>query len=162
MSETAAALEAIDKSTWGDGPWQTEPDRLQWQHAGYACLIVRHPRHGFLCGYVGVDSEHPYFGENWREFTEHLQTRVDVNYSDKCGGAVCHVPEPGMPANVWWIGFDCGHAFDVAPALNARERALGMPEFSNFSPQLRPRYKTVEYVKAKCEELARELRALAT
>lgn len=36
----------IDKSGWGPGPWQDEPDRKEWTHAGFDCLIVRVASHG--------------------------------------------------------------------------------------------------------------------
>ena len=41
----------IDKSQWGEGPWQDEPDKIQWQdeETGLPCLIVR-GHMGFLCG----------------------------------------------------------------------------------------------------------------
>lgn len=53
----------IDKSQWGDGPWQSEPDKIQWQDeaTGLPCLIVRGPV-GALCGYVGVPKTHPAYG----------------------------------------------------------------------------------------------------
>jgi hypothetical protein len=52
-----------DKSTWGAGEWQNEPDKVQWvdEATGLDCLIVRGPS-GALCGYVGVGESHPYFG----------------------------------------------------------------------------------------------------
>ena len=71
--------DVVDKSQWGDGPWQSEPDKIQWQDAatGLPCLIVRGPV-GALCGYVGVPKTHPAYGlhydgctteaaEEWRE-----------------------------------------------------------------------------------------------
>jgi hypothetical protein len=32
-----------DKSYWGEGPWQHEPDKMQWtdDDTGLPCLIVR-------------------------------------------------------------------------------------------------------------------------
>lgn len=48
-----------DKSTWGEGPWQSEPDKRQWQTAaGLPGLVVRN-QFGALCGYVGVPRTHP-------------------------------------------------------------------------------------------------------
>lgn len=40
-----------DKSTWGDGPWQHEPDKMQYEDpdTGLPCLIVRNAV-GALCG----------------------------------------------------------------------------------------------------------------
>ncbi len=49
----------VDKSEWGPGPWQDEPDKAQWLDAGsrLPCLIVRGPV-GALCGYVGLPPGH--------------------------------------------------------------------------------------------------------
>jgi hypothetical protein len=54
----------IDKSTWGEGPWQQEPDKLQFcdEATQLPCLIVRASVSGSLCGYVGVTEGHPAFG----------------------------------------------------------------------------------------------------
>ena len=56
----------IDKSTWGEGEWQNEPDKKQWQdeETNYPCLIVRSPVSGSLCGYVGVSEGHALFGKS--------------------------------------------------------------------------------------------------
>lgn len=56
----------VDKSGWSDGPWQSEPDKRQWQdeETGLPCLIVRGPA-GALCGYVGVSPEHPWHGKGY-------------------------------------------------------------------------------------------------
>ena len=37
MSEEVPRVE-FDKSTWGDGPWQTEPDRVDWMQGVYRAL----------------------------------------------------------------------------------------------------------------------------
>ncbi len=53
----------VNKSTWGDGPWQNEPDKVQWtdQDTRLPCLAVRNGRIGNWCGYVGVSNDHPFF-----------------------------------------------------------------------------------------------------
>lgn len=53
-------MNEIKKSQWAKGPWQHEPDRLQWvdESTGLTCLILRGPV-GALCGYVGVPDTHP-------------------------------------------------------------------------------------------------------
>jgi hypothetical protein len=50
----------VDKSDYLPGPWNDEPDKVQWQDeaTGLPCLIVRGP-FGALCGYVGVSRGHP-------------------------------------------------------------------------------------------------------
>jgi hypothetical protein len=56
----------MDKSTWGPGPWQEEPDKVQWQDeaSGLPCLIVRNS-FGNWCGYVGVAPGHPWHGKDY-------------------------------------------------------------------------------------------------
>jgi hypothetical protein len=169
MSEQVPEVK-IDKSAWGDGPWMTEPDRVQWEHAGYACLIVRHPNHGYLCAYVGIDRAHPFYGKN--PLKENLPVDANLNYGACCNGLICHVPAPGMPADVWWLGMDFAHAFDLAPALRARERAMAariprlaelekrQQELESEAPFLREIYRTVAYATAQTEALAEQLRAL--
>jgi hypothetical protein len=58
--------DVVDKSEWGPGEWQDEPDKIQWQDAdtGLPCLIVRGPS-GSLCGYVGVAPGHPMHGKHY-------------------------------------------------------------------------------------------------
>jgi hypothetical protein len=53
----------IDKTDWLRGPWDNEPDKIQWQdeETGLPCLVVRGPS-GSLCGYVGVAPGHTWHG----------------------------------------------------------------------------------------------------
>lgn len=44
------------------GPWDDEPDHLEFRHAGFDCVIHRVPHGGHLCGYVGLPIGHPLFG----------------------------------------------------------------------------------------------------
>lgn len=68
-----------DKTNWGAGDWQKEPDKVQWQdeETGLPCLIVRGPT-GALCGYVGVPQGHPAYGLSYDgELYEHQKARMD-------------------------------------------------------------------------------------
>lgn len=107
----------LDKTTWGDGPWQEEPDKRQWQdeRTGLPCLIVRNNRAGNLCGYVGVPSAHPAHGKSYsywsydddgneaaRSPVEAAINDVEVHggltFADSCSHSgdesrgICHVP----------------------------------------------------------------------
>lgn len=62
-----------DDRSFGDlplpeGPWTDEPDKAQWidEATGLDCLIVRNGM-GTLCGYVGVDEDHPFFGVGYSQ-----------------------------------------------------------------------------------------------
>jgi hypothetical protein len=89
-----------DKSDWGEGPWQDEPDKRQWQDeaTGLPCLVVRN-RGGALCGYVGVPAGHPCFEVDYddvygtynEDYTERtsgplpdLEVHGGLTFSDFC------------------------------------------------------------------------------
>jgi hypothetical protein len=164
----------VDKSTWGAGEWQNEPDRVDFGHAGFACLALRHPEHGHFCGYVAVPREHPRYGRPHDELGD-LEFHHGINYAAPCdeGGLVCHVPAPGMPSDVWWIGGDFGHWQDVCPGRDARlrevigqGRAAGLADvvapFARLLEDDFPRstYRNLAYVRREIESLAEQLRAM--
>lgn len=148
----------IDKSLWGVGPWSTEPDKIQFsdEATGLPCLIVRTPHSGHLCGYVGVAEGHPYFGKDY----DHAECEVHggLTFADFCQEkskehGICHIPGPGEPDRVWWLGFDCAHGGDASPARQSRELLkLYVRDSSDV-------YRTVAYVRGECAKLAAQLKA---
>ena len=70
-----------------------------------------------------------------------------LNYADKCGGHICHVPEEGRPDDVWWFGFDCSHAGDFSP------------DHVKYKGYANGTYKTLDYVKRQCTALAAQLKS---
>lgn len=154
----------IDKSTWADGPWKEEPDKIQYvdETTGLPCLVKRHPRLGFLCGYVGVSEGHPLFGKSYSDDDDVLllEAHCGVNYTAPCqdddeSSSICHIPEPGEPDHVWWFGFDCGHGEDRSPGMEADDIARGcaLPVYGV--------YRTVEYVRGVNAHLALQLKELS-
>lgn len=157
----------MDKSSWGPGPWQGEPDKEQWadEGTGYACLIKRN-RVGALCGYVGVPEGHPWHGSGYSpgcsdegeltpalKLLDGVEVHGGLTYADSCqegpeGETICHVPAPGEPEPLWWLGFDCAHARDLCPAYESM-RVIG------------DTYRTVAYVKTECARLAEAAAAAA-
>jgi hypothetical protein len=142
----------MDKSAWGAGPWQDEPDRLEWRDAatGLVCLITRNPFMGNLCGYVGVPQSHPLAGREYHEL-ENIHAHGGVNYAAPCEGNVCHVPQPGEE-DVYWFGFDCAHGYDLAPGM-----AAIMPE--DMRRTMDTPYRDFAYVQDQCARLAAQLAA---
>lgn len=199
----------VDKSTWGPGPWADEPDKMQWQDekTGLPCLIVRNSQgSGALCGYVGVPPGHRLHGKLYNDRIEgapcgdscgddyHYQCRIDgainvhggITFSNACAAGmdesthICHVAGPGEPDHVWWFGFDCSHAGDVSPRMNATLRDIRARNPDKFDSPLRQimrevqpaiddlavgafgeTYKPIEYVKIEVRSLAEQLAALA-
>ena len=158
---------ADEKAEWGPGPWQDEPDKEQFadEATGYACLIKRN-RLGALCGYVGVPAGHPWHGKGYDEVRTADDEWPDVHggltYSALCqegpeGETICHVPAPGEPEPLYWLGFDCAHAFDLAPGMDFHLRKSSGVSYADLGET----YKTVAYVKAECAGLAAQAAEVA-
>jgi hypothetical protein len=146
----------IDKSKWGEGPWQTEPDRVDFIAEGFACMMLRHPHHGHWCSYVGVPSDHPAYGKGYDDVD--VDFHGGLTYAAKCNRAICHIPEPGMPDDVWWLGGDFAHCFDFAPGGAAVLIEIGVPARDFERGEV---YRTESYVRECTVRLARELREMA-
>lgn len=60
-------LEPCDRSGWFPGPWDQEPDQLEWidTESGYQCAIIRVSHSGHLCGYVQVPEDHLLVGKSY-------------------------------------------------------------------------------------------------
>lgn len=141
----------LDKSDWSVGPWKTEVDKRQWidKATGLDCLIVRRADSGHWCGYVGVPEGHPYFGLH--EYNEiPMDVHGGLSYAEgRAEGpehnSICHIPISGR-GEVWWLGFDCAHGGDLAPAWHSAMRAMSYQA-----------YRTQEYVMGECARLAEQL-----
>ncbi len=156
-----------DKKSLGNGPWQQEPDRLEFEAHGLPCLAVRNAM-GSWCGYVAVSEGHPFYEYEYNQCTkgnclenscEHSpEAKIDVHggltYSQKCEGPICHVPKPGEPDNVWWFGFDCSHAYDLTPRLH-KFQSKNFPA-SPFL-KLTEIYRDMNYIRKETTRLAKQL-----
>lgn len=147
------------------GPWSDEPDKAQWvdEATNLDCLIVRN-RLGALCGYVGVPPEHPLHGKDYDQAHEAAAIEVHggLTFADRCqegaedGPGICHVPEPGRPAKVWWLGFDCAHAWDLVPGMRDVYERAGIVGPAGY----RDVYRDFDYVRSEVASLAAQLSAV--
>lgn len=146
---------AIDRSAWGPGPWNGEPDRIEWRTAaGFVGLLRRSKATGALCGYVGLPPAHPWHGQEYDAID--VDVHGGLTYAAPCAHdvGICHVPAPGEPDDLYWLGFDAGHAWDVMPAFHARN-----PEWRECDGT----YRDLAYMREQCERLAEQAaRASAT
>lgn len=131
-----------DRTNWNRGPWDNEPDRVDFESNGYAAFGLRGPS-GAWCGYVGVPESHPMYGKDMLDIE--ADVHGGVSYTEKCSGAICHIPAPGMPDEVWWIGFDTAHYMDLSPQDNQTHEGT---------------YKDIGYIIAECIRLAKQLKEL--
>lgn len=148
------AITQFDKSEWGDGPWQGEPDLLMWRAKTpphYRCQILRN-YFGSLNGYVAIPPGHPAHGLDLSD--PRLRGLPSHRGFTFAGEAT---------AGHWVLGFDCGHAFDIQPALNAQVRRVGiLPAFMEGRDDGMPRfmrdeYRAIPYVRGVVELLAAAL-----
>lgn len=145
---------------WPPGEWDGEPDKAQWKDeaTGVACLAKRHASSGHWCGYVGIAAWHPWHGKGYSDVE--VNTHGGLTFADSCEEGppeqtVCHIPEPGEPDNLWWLGFDCAHAWDHSPRDHVMAREHGYP----FTIDPTSSYKSLAYVKNHCAELAQQVAA---
>lgn len=164
-----AYKDVVKREGWAPGPWDDEPlDKAVWtdEATGYPCMIVRHPRNGNWCGYVGVPEGHKLYGVGYVDLydVDDLELPAEVNYSAPCfeegpeEKSICHIPLPGESDNVWWFGFDCGHYMDISPGTEAALRQINEKYdigASSWVPfDVRPTYKTEAYVRSLTSSLA--------
>jgi len=134
----------VEKAAWGDGPWQNEPDRLEWEYEGLHCAILRQ-KFGHLCGYVGVPRDHPDYGKFYNDVD--LKVHGGLTYSEN------HLFKNRPDEDKWWFGFDCAHAYDLQPGMAAFLKFVGNP-FPTFEGLV---YRDIHYVKTHVEDLASQL-----
>lgn len=150
-----------------DGPWQHEPDRVEFRHGGLPCLLKRAP-YGQWCGYVGVPPGHPWHKKSFGSVP--AQVHGDLTYGKSCDEelAVCHIPQPGESDDIWWLGFDCGHRDDCVPRGDEARMQVRMQNmFSIFGssyeePDLGTidgEYRDVAFVRAETIKLAGQVYA---
>jgi len=162
----------IDKTAWGEGPWLREPDKVQWldEETGLPCIILRN-RMGAWCGYVGVSVEHPAYLAHYDDVD--VEVHGGLTYANTCqphapadeGHAICHLVEDGEDDNVFWLGFDCSHAWDLSPRMagdnRRRYEETGDELWNNLNSHRDETYRDQAYVTAEVRSLAKQLAALA-
>ena len=145
----------MDRSDWEPGPWDSEPDRVEFEFEGFPCLI-RRVQSGAFCGYVGVPPGHPVHGVHKGSLPV-IHVHGGVTFTGPCEPeqGICHTPKPGEPEDVWWLGFDCAHAgVDRMPGFDA----LCRRSKSRLVTLLEGYYRTLEFVRSQCVLLALQLR----
>lgn len=129
-------------------PWENEPNIKEFEYKGFPCLIVRNESMGFLCGYIGISKDHPWYGEDYKDIP--VNVHGDLTFSKK-GGENDKWPNPEL----WWIGFDCGHSGDLIPYGNCFDR-LFCQTFS-VSTGKTDKYRNIKFVENQIKKLADQI-----
>lgn len=110
-------------------------------HSGHEWVVV-HNGSGFRCGYVKLNSGHPWYGRDSFDYPVNVHGGITFyapdKACDKCG-----------PDNGWWIGFDCAHYLDRPdPTLPVSGGSMMI----NYEGEIR----TQEYVESECRSLCEQ------
>jgi len=141
-----------DRDQWASGPWDNEPDKLDFVCNGFPCMIIRNPL-GVLCGYVGIPPGHPWYEKHYNDLT--VSAHGGLTFSDWSTMKPAEL-DASEAVRQWWIGFDCGHAFDIVPAMTKFDVLFG----SLFGGERV--YRDIAFVKAGCASIAAEAMAAFT
>ena len=156
--------EALNKGSWGAGPWLREPDKANWidKDTDYDCMVVRGPG-GHWCGYVGLPSSHPLYKKEYsEEELYNIEAHGGLTYSDMNkltkklidkGMNLGLLPDEIREYETWWLGFDCAHLGDLCPGHEAMLSGYG----ASFS-DCHNTYRTYEYVVDEVTALAKQLK----
>ena len=108
----------------------------EFEHAGYKC-VVTFGAMGHRCGYVGIPKNHALYGKGYDEHLEIKKSdigdreisgifplfsacldedeRIRIEAYFQCHGGITYAgggenSEYPIKSDLWWFGFDCGHA----------------------------------------------------
>ena len=123
------------------GPWDDEPDHVEFEAHGFPCVIRRHVSFGTLCGYVGVREDHPLFAQGKRGCP--LPAHGGVTWAGRGRRA-------NLANGLWWFGFDTCHAWDLVPGF------LGTGLLEHFAND-KCVYRDLAYCRRECEQMAEAL-----
>lgn len=123
---------------WGPGEWVDEPDYAEFISNGLNCRIRRvyiaedkqqnHVFGGHLCGYVQLPLN---MYMTWDEADDLFKIHGGITYCEEEEGHL-------------WIGFDCGHAWDLCPSMR---------KFEEEMVEINPRYKMIKGLQEQLKEL---------
>lgn len=121
-----------------DQEWLDEPNKLEWQHEGYECVITRDPEYGNLCGWVGLKSGHPWYG---KETGDREIYDIDVHGQIAWADSTYPIPGKFIKGPMWWLGFHGAAGRDYRPFYK-----------SNWPDGV---YRNMAFMRAECEKLVR-------
>jgi len=138
-------MRELNKSEWLPGPWMTEPDRIEFEHAGLPCLIIRGPV-GSFCGYVAVGPEHPCHDKDYDDVN--VDVHGGLTYANWANEHIRSSSKPEGELDDYWFGFDCAHYMDYTP---------GCAYLFGDLPTKDSVYRDIGYVTKEVESLAEQL-----
>lgn len=136
---------------------KNEGDGQEWycKTSKYHCIIKRNLHSGFWLGYVGVPDNHPCYKMGYDDVHE-KHDEISVHGGLTYAGwhpddQTWNEPPHYLSRNekYWYLGFDCGHAYDMSPYDVFGSIRIPMEK-----------YRTKGYVKKEVNSLAKQLFSL--
>lgn len=119
-----------------------------FKHKGLLCCVQRMPLFGQLNGYVAIGKTHPLCGKGYDdEIIQKIDVHGGITY---CSGGLAAIADD-LFGDLWWLGFDTIHAFDIRPFRVSMGRE--MPNLSLPNEE----YRDLGYVKSETKKLAEQL-----
>lgn len=144
-----------DKTSWGKGPWQDEPDYVAFidKETTYPCVAKRNMLGAFV-GYVGTDERHPLY------MSEVGCPEFDfIDAHERAPSFAAFLPDESLnfspPKRYWWIGFDCMHDNDHCPWRDKTTKP--QPTLPRTRRRGQGIYRDLPYVVEQLEFLASQL-----
>lgn len=163
----------------------------QFNYKGYECVVVLQ-RLGHRCGYVGIPESHPLYR---KEYTDYLEIkkedlgdrkvsgifqllaacidkdeRIRIEAYFQCHGGITYSgggknTSYPVESDLWWFGFDCGHAGDkpdfdaiFAKFTGGMKDMILLKELSDEFPMDGDIVRSKQYVSDECKKLAEQLK----
>lgn len=135
-------MEKLDRSSWGSGPWDNEPDYHEVRYRGYKIVLVR-SNLGFWCSYIGIPTKSKWSTE---EYYDQINTAWGVTWNETA------LPWGESEKDTFYIGFDYGHSSDYVPGISipnsvhpaVMERLMCIAP--HYLPTNKTNYKTMKHV----------------
>jgi len=117
----------------------SEPWIKVFEAEGLICIIIRNVLMNY-CGYVVIPNNHPLYGKPQEEIEDLLEVH----------GGITHVGSLSWAPNLFLIGFDCGHAHDIVPAMMKYSPAY-------IETHQGAVYRDINYVEQEVRKLAKQI-----
>ena len=89
-----------------DEKWKNESSGENFYHKEILCILRRSPVLKYWTGYVIIqDRKHPWWGAHPADLA-YVPVHGKITYAD-------FNPDDETDNSAWWIGFHCGHPFDL-------------------------------------------------
>lgn len=128
----------------------------RFEYKGYPCVVLFQPA-GYRCGYVGLPKDNQYYEKDYNDIP--VDCHGGLTYADR-------VLSYQDDKDVWWIGFDCGHACDGFDIDKLKEyyadndevmKTINYMHGYHMMVNKEHEFRTFDYVKEECKKIVDQL-----